>query len=519
MLLGDILRRNAKLFPDKTAVIFKDKRCSYRELNDRVKRLANGLKAKGIEKGDKVGLLEHPCPQYIELYIAIPKIGAVLTPLNCRLAGRELEFIINDAEVKMLIMGEEFVDIVRSIRSNLKTVDSFFCLGKSMSDMGAYEDMIEKYSTDAPHVDIEDEDVAVQMYTSGTTGRPKGVLLTHKNLILMYMSRIIDLKLDQNDVFLSSLPFFHTAAEYALITLYIGGALVIHSSFDPGRFLEAIEKERVTVTGGVPAMVNFLLQHMEKHPRDYDFSSLRIFAYGAAPMPVTLARRTIETFKCDIYQSYGITEASPGVTLLRPEDHVLDGSDEKARRLASCGKEIFNVEVRVVDGEGVDVRHGEVGEIIVRSDSVMKGYWKLPKETAETIRDGWLHTGDMGTVDEKGYIFIVDRRKDMIISGGENIYPREVEEVLYTHTAILEAAVIGIPDEKWGESVKAFVVLKEGKKVSEDEIIDFCKKNMASYKKPKSVEFVDALPRNPVGKVLKKELREKYWKGYGRRVS
>jgi long-chain acyl-CoA synthetase len=214
------------------------------------------------------------------------------------LAGRELEFIINDAEVKMLIMGEEFVDIARSIRSNLKTVDSFFCLGESMSDMGAYEEMIERYSTDAPHVDIQDEDVAVQMYTSGTTGMPKGVLLTHKNLILMYMSRIIDLKLDQNDVFLSSLPFFHTAAEYALITLYIGGTLVIHSSFDPGRFLEAIEKERVTVTGGVPAMVNFLLQHIEKHPRDYDFSSLRIFAYGAAPMPVTLVRRTIETFKC-----------------------------------------------------------------------------------------------------------------------------------------------------------------------------------------------------------------------------
>ena len=236
-------------------------------------------------------------------------------------------------------------------------------------------------------------------------------------------------------------------------------------------------------------------------------------------MPVALVKKTIEAFKCDIYQSYGLTEASPGATLLRPEDHVLDGSEEKLRRLASCGKEIFNVEVKVVNEEGIEVKPGELGEIILQSDSVMKGYWKLPDETDETIRNGWLNTGDMGNIDEKGYIFIVDRKKDMIISGGENIYPREIEEILYTHPSIIEAAIIGIPDDQWGEAVKAFVVVKEGENVSEQEIIDFCTEKLASYKKPKSVEFLEILPRNPAGKVLKKELKEKYWKDHDRRIS
>ncbi|MDY6856589.1 MAG: fatty acid--CoA ligase [Thermodesulfobacteriota bacterium] len=517
MLLGDILKRSAKLYSDKTAVVFKKERLSYKEIDYRVKRLAKGLLSRGVQKGDRVGLLEHPCPRYIELYTAVPKIGAVFVPLNCRLAGKELEYIINDAEIKVLIINREFLEVIGSIRANLKTVIHFLCMDGATRGMDAYEELIAEFPIELPQILIDDDEIAVQMYTSGTTGKPKGVMLTHKNLISMYMSRIIDFKLDRDDIFLSSIPYFHTGAEYALITLYIGGTLVIHGSFDPGSFLEAIEAERITVTGGVPAMINFLLQHMEKHPRNYDFSNLRIFAYGASPMPIALVKKTIETFKCDIYQSYGLTEASPGVSILKPEDHIVEG--EKAKRLASCGKEIFNVEARVVDKRGIDVKPGEVGEIIVRGDNVMKGYWKLPKETAETIRGGWLYTGDIATVDEEGYMYIVDRKKDMIISGGENIYPREVEEVLYTHPSVLDAAVIGVPEEQWGEAVKAFVVLKEGHMVSEQDIIDFCKENLASYKKPKSVEFRNSLPRNPIGKVLKKELREKYWERYDRRVS
>ncbi|MFH1623756.1 MAG: long-chain-fatty-acid--CoA ligase, partial [Pseudomonadota bacterium] len=470
---------------------------------------ANGLRAKGIGKGDRVGLLEHPCPQYLELYIAIPKIGAVLTPLNCRLAGRELEYIINDAEIKMVIMGEEFIDVIDSIKGDLKTLRSFFAIGKAPSGTGTYEDLITGFSPEVPEIDIDEDDIAIQMYTSGTTGKPKGAMLTHKNLISMYISRIIDFKLDENDVFLSAVPYYHTAAEYALVILYAGGTLVIHSRFLPGAFLETLETEKVTFTLGVPSMVNFLLQHIEKHPRHYDFSNLKMFLYGASPMPVTVLRKAMERFKPVFLHSYGLTEASPGVTFLRPEEHILEGPEEKVRRLASCGKEIFNVEARVVNEQGVNVKPGEIGEIIVKGDNVMKGYWKLPEETAETIKNGWLHTGDMATVDEEGYIFIMDRKKDMIISGGENIYPREVEEVLYSHPSILEAAVIGVPDEDWGESVKAFVVLKEGEKASEQEIINFCKENLASYKKPKSVEFLDVLPRTAAGKVLKRELREK----------
>jgi O-succinylbenzoate-CoA ligase len=511
MLLGDLLRRNAKLYPNKTAIIFEDQRWSYAELDKRVKKLANGLRANGVGRGDRVGLLEHPCPQYIELYIAIPKTGAVLVPLNCRLTGHELEYIINDAEIKMLIMGKEFVGVIDSIRGDLETVRTFFSIGEAHSGMSQYEDLIKGFSPELPEIEVEEDDVAVQMYTSGTTGRPKGAMLTHKNLMSMYMSRLVDLKLDKDDIFLSSVPYYHIAAEYALIILYIGGTLVIHNKFDPGCFLETIETEKVTLSLGVPSMINFLVQHMEKHPMDYDLSSIKIFLYGASPMPVALLRKAIEAFKCNFFHSYGLTEASPGATLLEPE--------ESERRPASCGKEIFNVEARVVNERGVDVKPGEPGEIILKGDNVMKGYWKLPEDTAKTIKNGWLYTGDIATVDEEGYIFIMDRKDDMIISGGENIYPREIEEVLYAHPSILEVAVIGVPDEQWGESVKAIVVLREGESVSEGEIIDFCKKNMASYKKPKSVEFLDILSRNPAGKVLKKELREKYWKGQDRIVS
>ena len=519
MLMGDLIRRNTKLYPEKTAIIYEGMNFSYSKLDERIKKLTNGLLAKGIKKGDRVGILEHPSPQYIELYIAVPKIGAVLVPLNCRLAGPELNYIINDAEVKMLILGSEFINLINSIKFDLKTVKNYFCLGKPPQGMSDYEELITNSSSELSFIELEDDEVAVQMYTSGTTGKPKGVMMTHKNLMSMYISRIIDFKLSKDDIFLSSIPFFHTGAEYALIILYIGGTLVIHREFNPGHFLETIGIEKVTFTGGVPSMLNFLLQHMEKNPKKYDLSSMKTLAYGASPMPVAILEKIIKIFKCDLIQSYGLTEASPGVSLLRPDDHIQDGSEKKIKRLASCGKEIFNVETKIVNEYGIDVKPGEVGEIIVKSDGVMKGYWKLPEATAKTIRNGWLYTGDMATVDDEDYIFIVDRKKDMIISGGENIYPREVEETLYANSSILDAAVIGVPDEEWGESVKAFVVLKDGEKLTEKEIIDYCKENMASYKKPKSVEFINALPRNPTGKVLKKELRKKFWEGYNRGVS
>lgn len=509
MLLGDILRRNAKLYPDKTAIIYGEKKISYRGIDKRVKKLAKGLLANGIQKNDRIGLLEHPCPQFIELYIAVPKIGAVLVPLNCRLSGRELKYIINDAKVKMLIIGNEFANTIDLIMQDLKTVTSIYCIEDSPAHIKNYSDLIETSLTEHVALDVKEDEVAVQMYTSGTTGKPKGAMLTHKNLMSNNTGRIIDLKLDANDTFLSCIPYYHVAAEYPLIILYVGGTLVIHRDFDPHRLLRDIRAKKPSILLLVPSMINFVLQYIENHPGNYDFSSIRLLIYGASSMPVAILKKAIETFQCGFIQSYGLTEASPGVTFLMAEDHILQGSKDQIKRLASCGKEVFNVEVRIVNKADADVEPGEIGEIIVKGDNVMKGYWQLPMETEKSIKNGWLYTGDMGTVDEKGYIFIVDRKKDMIISGGENIYPREVEEVLYEHPAILEAAVIGIFDDKWGESVKAFVVLKPQEKVSGNEIISFCKKNMASYKKPKSVEFMDSLPRNPTGKVLKNKLREK----------
>jgi len=508
MLLGDLVRRSAKLYPDKTAVIFKNSRYTYKELENRVRRVAWGLKEVGIKKGDRVGVLGRPSSQFIELYMAIPKIGGILVPLNCRLTGRELKYIINDSGIKCLISDKEFAGTIQSIQPELYSLTSFYVISDKPDSIAPYEELISSSYPETFPGGIKDDDLAVLMYTSGTTGNPKGVMLTHKNLISIYISRIIDLKLDKKDIFLNCVPLYHTAAEYALLVLYVGGTLIIHSDFDPENFLKDMEANKVTFCLGVPAMVNFLVEHMGKTGEDYDFSSVRFFLYGASPMPVALLKKAMKTFKCDFLHSYGLTEASPGVSLLMPEEHVLEGSDSEVKRLASCGKEIFNVEVKVVNKGGVSVKPDEIGEIIVKGENVMKGYWKLPEETSRAIKNGWLYTGDLATVDNEGYIFIVDRKKDMIISGGENIYPREVEEVLYTHPDILEAAVIGMPDKKWGETVKAFVVVKDGKQLPAKEVIDFCAKNLAGYKKPACVEFISVLPRNPVGKVLKKELRE-----------
>ncbi len=517
MLLGDLVKRNAKLYPNKTAVIFKNSQYTYKELEDRVNRVAWGLRGIGIKKGDRVGVLSRPSSQFIELYLAIPKIGGVLVPLNCRFTGRELAHIINDSEMKSLISDKEFAGTIQLIQPDLNYLSSFYVVSDKPDFITSYEELVSDFYPETFPGGIEDDDLAVLMYTSGTTGNPKGVMLTHKNLISMYMSRIIDLKLDKNDIFLNCVPLYHTAAEYALLVLYVGGTIIIHSDFDPEHFLKDMEANKITFCLGVPAMVNFLLQHMEKTGEDYDFSSVRFFLYGAAPMPVALLKKAMKTFNCDFLHSYGLTEASPGVCLLMPEEHIMEGSDSEVKRLASCGKEIFNVEVKVVNKRGASVKPDEIGEIIVKGDNVMKGYWRLPEETSQAIKNGWLYTGDLATVDNEGYIFIVDRKKDMIISGGENIYPREIEEVLYTHPDILEAAVIGIPDEKWGEAVKAFVVVKKGKELLEKAVIDFCVKNLAGYKKPASVEFISVLPRNPVGKVLKKRLRGKYWKNYENR--
>ncbi len=513
--LGDMINDNAQKYPDKTAFIFENTSYTFKEVNQRINRLVNALADLGVDKGDRVGILAHNCPQYFEVF-GLGKAGRVCVPLNHRSVGRELVYLINDSEINTLIVERQFVDTVNPIRHGLDLVNNYICLDAAVDNMLGYEQLIGRFPPDEPTTDVKPDDPCVLFYTSGTTGHPKGAIHTHKSLVAEIKVRHDDFR--PSDVALCVMPFFHVGGSAAnLFPAFAAAAtIVILSEFDETGVLAAIEKEKVTYVGLVPAMIIRLLEHSDLG--QYDLSSLRTIMYVGAPMPLEALRKGIGYFGGIFTQLFGQTETL-NVAVLDKEEHRVEGSPKELRRLESAGCPLGEGEIRIVDERGHDVPLGEAGEIIVRSDRMMTGYWKMPEETAKTIKDGWLHMGDVGRMDEHGYIYLVDRKKDMIISGGENIYSREVEEVLYMHPAVLEAAVVGVPDEKWGESVKALVVLKEGAPACcEEEIIDFCREHLASYKKPRSVEFRESLPKTASGKIKKSEIREPYWEGYERRI-
>ena len=512
--LKEMINDNAQKYPDKTAFIFENRSYTFKQVNQRINRLINALVDLGVGKGDRVGILAYNCSQYFEVF-GLAKAGRVCVPLNYRSVGRELTYLINNSEINTLVLESEFVDVVNSIRHELGGVRDFICLDAAVENMMSYEQLISRFPPDEPTDEVEANDPCVLFYTSGTTGRPKGAIHTHKSLIAE--TRVPYRDLSSNDIALCVMPFFHVggSAAHMFPAFSYGATMVIHKKFDETLVLEAIEKERVTYVFLVPAMIIRLLEHPGLS--QYDLSSLSTIAYTGAPMPIEALKRGVGCFGQVFIQMLGQTE-SLCLTVLKKEEHKLEGSPKEIKRLESAGKPFREGEIRIVDEQGHDAPIGVPGEIIARSDRAMKGYWKSPEETAETIKDGWLHTGDVGWMDEDGYIYLVDRKKDMIISGGENIYSREVEEVLYMHPAVLEAAVVGVPDEKWGESVRAVIVLKRGAAASEEEIIDFCKGYLASYKKPRSVEFWDNLPKTASGKIRKNEIRERYWQGYEKRV-
>jgi len=512
--LKELLNRNAQTYSDKTAFIFEDKRYTFKQVNQRVNSLINALASMGVRKGDRVAILAYNCPQYYEVF-NIAKAGRICVPLNYRSVGRELVYLINNSEANTLILEKEFVNTILPIRHELVGVKNFICLDAAVENMASYEQLISSFPPDEPVDEVETDDPCTLFYTSGTTGRPKGAIHTHRSMIAEI--RVPHRDLSSNDIALCVMPFFHVggSAAYLFPAFAYGATIVIHKKFDDTLVLETIAREKVTYTCLVPAMIIRLLEHPDLDK--YDLSSLRTIAYTGAPIPFEALRRGVEHFGKIFFQLLGQTETL-NLTVLKKEDHNIEGTAKEIKRLESVGKPPAEGEVRIVGEQGHDVPVGEVGEIIARSDRMMKGYWKLPKETAEIMKGGWLHTGDMGIMDEDGYIYIVDRKKDMIISGGENIYSREVEEVLYTHPAVQEAAVVGVPDEKWGESVKAVIVLRKGMTATEDEMIDFCKERLASYKKPKSVEFWDSLPMTGSGKIMKNEIRDRYWKGYEKKV-
>lgn len=519
MPMGDVLRRSAQRFPGKTALIYGSRRWSYEAFNGRVNRLGDSLLKTGLRKGDLAAVLLHNGPEFFEIYYASAKVGGVFVPINNLLREAELRQVLQYLEPRYLFFDSEYRETVESMRKPVKAIEfPIEVHGASSSSFKAYEGLIEKGSPAEPEVSITDDDLASIFLTSGTTGLPKGAMHTHRHVYINAHVGAIELNLRYDDRVLMVFPFYHVTWEDNMRHVLMGNTIVIRKEggFDPREVLDILSGEKITVCQFVPTMLSSMLQ--SEDIEKVDLSHFRMLPYAASPMPVELLKKTIRRFKCQFTQFYGQTETGPLITALRPEDHVLEGSERQLAKLASAGKPVLNYEVRIVDRDGKDVRPGEVGEIIVRSESMTIGYWKLPEETAKTIQGGWLYTGDFGRFDEDGYVYIVDRKNDMIISGGKNIYPREIEEVLYRHDAVLEAAVVGVPDDHWGESVRALVVLKPGKKATEDDIIAFCKENLASYKKPRRVEFRQELPKNPTGKILKRFIREEYWKGRDKKV-
>ncbi len=527
MILTEVLGKAVRLYPHKRAIVCGDKAWTYSEFGERVNRLSQALLSLGVEKGERVAILHRNCHRYLECYYGVMQIGAALVPINYRLSPQDWLDIIRDSGPRLLIVEAALRERIESVADLMSEICGILWAGDvdiaeaSPRSGKDYEALLQNSSPYIPPpVDIDGEDIAQIYYTSGTTGRGKGVVLNHRNVYVHALGTIAEFKLSDADVWIHAAPLFHLADGWATWSItWVGGVHVLVPEFREQPVLEALERERVTITNMVPTMLNALVNYLDV--RRYDYSSLRLLLSGGAPIAENLVQRIMETFGCDYAQTYGMTETSPYLTVSTLKDHLRELSPEEQMRFrASTGREFITVELRVVNEKGEDVKPDgqEVGEIIVRGDSVTRGYWNLSQVTEEAFEDGWLHTGDMGVIDEEGYVNIVDRKRDIIITGGENVYCVEVENVLYSHRAVLEAAIIGVPDEKWGEGVKAIVVLREGVEATEEEIIEFCKERMAHFKAPKSVDFVPALPKTGSGKIAKSVLREDYWKGTARRV-
>ena len=519
MILTQVIKRAQQFYPDNLATVDGEHRQTYRELHTRVIACAAALQNLGVKPNDHVALLMLNCHQFPEIIFACWEIGAVIVPLNYRLAAEELIFIINDAECMMLITDDVMLPLTMEMRPRLAGIRHYISTIQA-NDFLDYEDLLAQSSSTFTSPEIGEHDLAGLFYTSGTTGLPKGVMLSHRNLWTNLLHSLVAIPAEENSSYLHAAPMFHLADFPATlsVTMY-GGTHLMLKKFDPAGFLALVERERVKRTMLVPTMLNFVINHPDVKTRDV--SSLEYLGYGASPMPPELLKRAMQILpNAEFYQGYGQSEASPLLTRLGWDDHVVEGPEHLTRRLSSCGRPIVGVEMEIFDENDQPVKPGEVGEIVARGPNVMLGYWKRPEDTARTLRGGWLHTGDAAKVDEHGYFYIVDRTKDMIVTGGENVYSTEVENAIFKHSSIREVAVIGTPDEKWGEVVAAVVTLKPDTTLTAEELIAHCNKYLANYKVPKLVEIKEGeLPKGGTGKIDKKILREKYWQGYTRRVN
>jgi fatty-acyl-CoA synthase len=494
-----MLLRNVHENPDKLAVVFGDRRYTYREFNERVNRLANALLNHKVQQGDKVAYLLNNCSEFAEVSFALSKIGALSVPLNFRLKGEEIGFILEHSDSSFLFFGPEFKETVAGLIPRLPLVKKTIQVGASAE----YEDLLRSSSGEEPPIRVLEEDGHSIMYTSGTTGFPKGAVHTHKSRIWNSLNILVDTGLRGSDVFAITSPMFHIAAGHTMFfsPIFIGATVVILPSFSLPEFFQLIEREKISAFFAVPTM----FVRMVEHPnfKDYDLSSVRLLFTGGAVTSIELKEKIMKAFpRATLDDLMGLTEGGPLTTFL-PHREAL-------RKSGSVGRAHFSQMVRVVNDRGEDVRGDEVGEIIVKGPAVMKRYYKNPEATAKAFKGGWLYTGDLARVDEEGFQYLAVRRTDLIVSGGENIYPAEVERVLLQHPKVKEAAVIGVQDPEWGERVLAVVVPQGGEDSDEEEILSFCKENLAGYKRPRRVVFVQELPKNQLGKVLYKELRNRF---------
>ena len=504
------------MFSDQEILSFEGTRLTYGELSERVKRLAGGLREHGVEPGDRVAVLQTNCNQYVEAYYATATLGATFVPLNYRAKPPELEYMITAANSKVLFVGDRYVELVNELKPRLGCVEKYVSIETRHDDMVHYDDVLAQGSPDVEEVEVDEEDLAILMYTSGTTSLPKGVMLTYGGFTNYVTGTVEMADGTPRGTSLLCAPLYHIAGAMNIMTaLWSGRKIAVLRQFDTKDWLEAVQTESVTHAFVVPTMLKQLID--DPTFSDYDLSSLQNVSYGGAPMAFPVIRKAIEMFPdtTGFVNAFGQTETNSTLTVLGPDDHKLNGPPEEVernlKRLTSVGRPLPDVEVQVRDDDNAEMPANEIGEVVIRTPRVMKGYANQESATAALLDDdSWLHTRDMGYIDEDGYVYLVGRKDDIIIRGGENIAPAEIEAVLHAHPAVDEAAIIGAPDEDWGQKIVAFVALRPGQTAGADDIGEFCKSRLASFKKPQEINFLDELPKNPLGKVLKKELKAQY---------
>ena len=516
-MLYSLLSKAAQRHPAKTAVVCGSVRCDYDYLKNRVDKLAAGLASIGIIKNDRIAVIHKNCHRYLELYFAAARIGAVLVPINYRLTYDEFEFILGNSQSKALVSQPHLLSRITNLKSNLPYLDALISTEpttekSSYKEFMYYESIIQRSHYESTPEKAVDSDTAQIYYTSGTTGRPKGVILTHKNNLVHAEGTVRELKLTSEDRWLHVSPMFHLADAWAVWAITLaGGTHVMVPEFAPKTVLEVIEEHKITLSNFIPTMINILVNHPDV--RDHDSSSLRVLLSGGAPIAKEVVRKALDIFKCDYIQTYGLTETSPFLTMsILKEKMKKLPFEQRLHFMTTTGRPFFNVEIKVIKDNGRDVipNGNDVGEIIAKGETITPGYWALPEENAKRIVDSWLFTRDLAVIDPEGYITIVDRKDDMIITGGENVYSIEVENALYAHPSVLEAAVIGLPDPVWGEKITAVIVRKKEHLLCEKDVIEFCEEKLASFKVPKTVLFTDHLPKTGSSKIYKFKLRQIY---------